>query len=53
MKLKRKPIMAKYAEEIEQLYADPPPPEVHEPAGHAGCTAAAAGSCTSGGGGSA
>lgn len=32
MKLKRKPIMAKYAEEIEQLYADPPPPEVHEPA---------------------
>ncbi|AXO22969.1 fatty acid--CoA ligase FadD11 [Mycobacterium avium] len=32
MKLKRKPIMAKYAEEIEQLYADPPPPQVHEPA---------------------
>lgn len=32
MKLKRKPIMAKYAEEIEQLYADPPPPGVHEPA---------------------
>ncbi|APA76427.1 fatty acid--CoA ligase FadD11 [Mycobacterium avium subsp. hominissuis] len=32
MKLKRKPIMAKYAEEIEQLYADPPPPGVHVPA---------------------
>lgn len=31
MKLKRKPIMAKYAAEIEQLYADEPPPEVHEP----------------------
>ncbi len=31
MKLKRKPIMAKYAEEIEQLYADDPHPEVHEP----------------------
>lgn len=31
MKLKRKPIMTKYAAEIEQLYADEPPPEVHEP----------------------
>ncbi|OBB95568.1 fatty acid--CoA ligase FadD11 [Mycobacterium sp. 852002-40037_SCH5390672] len=31
MKLKRKPIMAKYADEIEQLYADRPHPEVHEP----------------------
>ncbi|MEE2854364.1 MAG: fatty acid--CoA ligase FadD11 [Actinomycetota bacterium] len=32
MKLKRKPIMAKYADEIEQLYAPEPHPEVHEPA---------------------
>lgn len=32
MKLKRKPIMAKYAEEIEQLYSAEPHPEVHEPA---------------------
>ncbi|OBL04315.1 AMP-dependent synthetase [Mycobacterium sp. 1245499.0] len=32
MKLKRKPIMAKYAEEIEQLYAPEPHPDVHEPA---------------------
>ncbi len=31
MKLKRKPIVTKYAQEIEQLYADEPPPEVHEP----------------------
>jgi long-subunit acyl-CoA synthetase (AMP-forming) len=31
MKLKRTPIMTKYAEEIEQLYADDPHPEVHEP----------------------
>ncbi|OMC43146.1 fatty acid--CoA ligase FadD11 [Mycobacterium sp. IS-1264] len=31
MKLKRKPIMAKYAAEIEELYAPDPPPEVHEP----------------------
>lgn len=31
MKLKRKPIMAKYAEEIEELYALDPPPEVYEP----------------------
>lgn len=31
MKLKRKPIMAKYAEEIEQLYAPEPYPDVHEP----------------------
>lgn len=35
MKLKRKPIMAKYAEEIEELYALDPPPEVHEPSGAA------------------
>ena len=35
MKLKRKPIMTKYAEEIEQLYADDPHPEVHEPSGAA------------------
>ncbi|MEB4212063.1 fatty acid--CoA ligase FadD11 [Mycobacterium sp. 94-17] len=32
MKLKRKPITAKYADEIEQLYAPEPHPEVHEPA---------------------
>ncbi|OBJ82643.1 fatty acid--CoA ligase FadD11 [Mycobacterium sp. 1245852.3] len=32
MKLKRKPIMAKYAEEIEQLYAPELHPDVHEPA---------------------
>jgi long-subunit acyl-CoA synthetase (AMP-forming) len=32
MKLKRKPIMAKYADEIEQLYASELHPEVHEPA---------------------
>ncbi|HZC54308.1 MAG TPA: long-chain fatty acid--CoA ligase, partial [Mycobacterium sp.] len=31
MKLKRKPIMAKYAAEIEELYAPDVPPEVHEP----------------------
>ncbi|ORA20714.1 fatty acid--CoA ligase FadD11 [Mycobacterium arosiense] len=31
MKLKRKPIMAKYAGEIEQLYAPEPHPDVHEP----------------------
>jgi long-chain acyl-CoA synthetase len=31
MKLKRKPIMAKYATEIEELYAGELPPEVHEP----------------------
>lgn len=31
MKLKRKPIMAKFAEEIEQLYADELHPQVHEP----------------------
>jgi long-chain acyl-CoA synthetase len=31
MKLKRKPIMAKYAAEIEDLYAPEPHPEVHEP----------------------
>ncbi|OCB24009.1 AMP-dependent synthetase [Mycobacterium malmoense] len=32
MKLKRKPIMAKYAREIEELYARDLHPEVHEPA---------------------
>jgi long-chain acyl-CoA synthetase len=31
MKLKRKPIMAKYAAEIEALYARELRPEVHEP----------------------
>ncbi|HUE35047.1 MAG TPA: fatty acid--CoA ligase FadD11 [Mycobacterium sp.] len=31
MKLKRKPIMAKYAAEIEELYARELSPEVHEP----------------------
>jgi long-subunit acyl-CoA synthetase (AMP-forming) len=32
MKLKRRPIAAKYAAEIEDLYADEPGPDVHEPA---------------------
>jgi len=32
MKLKRRPIAAKYAAEIEELYADAPGPDVHEPA---------------------
>jgi long-chain acyl-CoA synthetase len=31
MKLKRRPIMAKYATEIEELYAGEPGPDVHEP----------------------
>ena len=31
MKLKRKPIMEKYAAEVEELYLSTPPPEVHEP----------------------
>jgi long-chain acyl-CoA synthetase len=31
MKLKRRPIMAKYADEIEELYASDPGPDVHEP----------------------
>jgi long-subunit acyl-CoA synthetase (AMP-forming) len=31
MKLKRRPIMAKYAAEIADLYASEPGPEVHEP----------------------
>jgi long-chain acyl-CoA synthetase len=31
MKLKRRPIMAKYAAEIEELYAAQPGPQVHEP----------------------
>ncbi|MGH3714390.1 MAG: fatty acid--CoA ligase FadD11 [Micromonosporaceae bacterium] len=30
MKLKRRPISAKYAVEIEEMYADPPSAEVHE-----------------------
>ncbi|OBF47873.1 AMP-dependent synthetase [Mycobacterium sp. 852002-50816_SCH5313054-b] len=32
MKLKRKPIMTKYAGEIEELYAADPHPDVHQPA---------------------
>jgi long-chain acyl-CoA synthetase len=32
MKLKRRPIMAKYAAEIEDLYASQPGPEIREPA---------------------
>jgi long-chain acyl-CoA synthetase len=31
MKLKRRPIMAKYATQIEELYAAEPGPDVHEP----------------------
>ena len=31
MKLKRRPIAAKYADEIEELYAADPGPEVHQP----------------------
>ena len=31
MKLKRKPTMAKYAAEIDELYASDPGPDVHEP----------------------
>jgi long-chain acyl-CoA synthetase len=31
MKLKRRPIMAKYADEIEELYASDPGADVHEP----------------------
>jgi len=31
MKLKRRPIMAKYADEIAELYASEPGPDVHEP----------------------
>jgi long-subunit acyl-CoA synthetase (AMP-forming) len=31
MKLKRRPIMTKYAAEIEELYAGEPGPDVHEP----------------------
>ncbi|WP_343708544.1 fatty acid--CoA ligase FadD11 [Mycobacterium sp.] len=33
MKLKRRPIAAKYAAEIDELYADRPGPDVHQPAG--------------------
>ncbi|OSC41241.1 fatty acid--CoA ligase FadD11 [Mycobacterium decipiens] len=32
MKLKRRPIAMKYSAEIEQLYANEPGPEIHEPA---------------------
>jgi long-chain acyl-CoA synthetase len=32
MKLKRRPIVTKYAAEIDELYAPDPHPEVHEPA---------------------
>jgi long-chain acyl-CoA synthetase len=32
MKLKRRPIQAKYAAEIEELYASEPGPNIHEPA---------------------
>ncbi len=32
MKLKRRPIAAKYAAEIEELYAGEPGPDIHEPA---------------------
>jgi long-chain acyl-CoA synthetase len=32
MKLKRRPIAARYAAEIEELYADEPGPDVHQPA---------------------
>lgn len=32
MKLKRRPIMAKYAAEIDELYSKEPGPDVHEPA---------------------
>ena len=32
MKLKRRPIAAKYAAEIEELYASEPGPDIHEPA---------------------
>jgi long-subunit acyl-CoA synthetase (AMP-forming) len=35
MKLKRKPIMAKYSAQIEELYAHELHPEVHEPSGAA------------------
>jgi long-chain acyl-CoA synthetase len=31
MKLKRRPIQAKYAAEIEELYAGEPGPDIHEP----------------------
>jgi long-chain acyl-CoA synthetase len=31
MKLKRRPIQAKYANEIEELYASEPGPDIHEP----------------------
>ena len=31
MKLKRRPIMAKYAAEIEELYVSEPGPDIHEP----------------------
>jgi long-chain acyl-CoA synthetase len=31
MKLKRRPIQAKYAAQIEELYASEPGPDIHEP----------------------
>ena len=33
MKLKRRPIAEKYAAEIEELYAEEPGPQVHQPRG--------------------
>ncbi|ODR08263.1 AMP-dependent synthetase [Mycolicibacillus koreensis] len=32
MKKKRRPITSKYATEIDELYADPPGPQIHQPA---------------------
>ncbi len=40
MKLKRKPITAKYADEIETLYSPDPHPDVHEPVSRTGVTTA-------------
>ncbi len=40
MKLKRKPITAKYADEIETLYSPDPHPDVHEPTSRTGVTTA-------------
>lgn len=41
MKLKRKPIAAKFAAEIEELYAAEPGPDIHEPAKSAAAAASA------------
>ncbi|GAB3010791.1 fatty acid--CoA ligase FadD11 [Mycobacterium bourgelatii] len=41
MKLKRKPIAAKFAAEIEELYAAEPGPDIHEPAKPVPATASA------------